>query len=1811
VRLTSWLTSLRRGRRLARRHTDSLRPTRSRGTAKVSPAAEVLEDRTLLSVTTLMIDGELSVVSDARDSIEIGADSGSNVQVTVDGVIDTSVGPFAAASVERLLVQGGDLGNLLDLSQVFAVDYAWSDVDGNVISIEVTGGDGHDELVGASDLDSSLYGGDGDDTITVLGGDVLVEAGDGNDTIDGGSGSDTLLGGDGNDSITGGASGDSIDGGDGVDSLDGGIGDDTLQGGDGADRLDGGTGNDSLNGSSGDDLLIGNTGDDIIRGGSGSDSIYGDLLVSTRQSGDDSLFGQGGADKLYGGGGVDLITGGPGHDLLRSMFTMNVTDDPSPTAVAPPRFSEPSNNQPPTVNDDFAAVIQEGRALVNVLANDVDTDGGINIYSINITSQPSNGTAFVQTNGLIIFTPAPGFFGTDSATYTVEDYFGQVSVEATLTVETTAIDALGDTLSGSLGNDTLYGNFGNDTMFGGSGNDEMYGLPNNDRMNGQAGDDTLCGGGGSDQLRGQAGNDLLRSVCPGPELAGPEFFIDDPEGFVQNTVVVLMIIDISGSTSGGFQGSPVGDLNNDGRSDTVLDAEIAGFIALNNQLITDNVNAQIGIIAFNHNAYQSDMDLVAAGPQIFTTPTADVDGNGVMDVEDVLRLLGYGGGTNFEPPLQGAVAFFTALATQPGAGVMVFLSDGETSNSGYADEVATLNGMGIDVRAFGVGGGASLPSLQVIDPNASVFQTTNELLTALGNLGIATTTELPFIVDLTKWGPSTIFVDFTTVDGTAMAGVHFEATSGTLTFQPGETQKTVLVSPIVGAPIIGGEYFFMQLSNPRNAVINDGEGLALYQSLMDPWSPFAPGTAPELTTVIGTGNGYPSVDIDRVIAQAEQSELGEYLAGQLLVAFDPDRAPLLTDRQAILAELGGTIVYEFEYDLGAVVQLDEAADRIVDDVIRWTEHAGVLFAGPNYVSTVSRFPNDFGTDPDQTLQWGLHNTADNAGTPDADIDAPEAWELFTGTDQVVVAVVDTGVFWDHPDLADNMWTNPGEIEGDGLDNDGNGYIDDFRGLSVVDPNGHGPVDPNSGHPIPHDIGGHGTHVAGIIGAVGDNGQGVTGVNWDVEILPIRASFAEDACNLPPFPACNLEFVQIFTEATIIESLDYVLKMKTEFGVNIVATNHSHGANYSLLLKQAIQRVIDADIVVVAASGNGQENRDYYSDMWADASLDGVINVAATDHNDSLASYSAYGATTVDLAAPGGSGAAVVENIYGTVPDYTVSDRSGMSFQHVSDPTGYTFLHGTSMAAPMVTGAVALLRGFNPSLTAAETKQLILDNVDQLDSLQGSKSVLSGGRLNLEKALLATALLSSRFFDAEGDPGDTMQGHSGRDTLIGADGDDRLNGGTDRDVLTGGGGADLLMAGSGDDLLNGDAGNDTLDGQGGADLVFGDAGDDVLVWQHGAGSDNLEGGEGYDVVHARDGGADSAFSVGENLLDLTYQMDARLQLTDGTHTTNVGFSISEVEFQPGDGSDSVTLTDDLTHVPSLLLRIQGGPGNDVLSAAGIDPGVVRLIFDGEEGNDTITGSIDNDTIYGGGGDDLVTGGAGRDTVYGGDGDDSLGGGDDDDLIYGGMGFDTLNGDADDDVLFGNEDRDLLIGGTGNDVLSGDADRDTLNGKSGDDSLHGGAGTDRLYGGIGNDTLDGGRDDDSLHGNGGDDRLLGDHGNDSLKGGRGNDTLVGGDGNDQIYGERGDDKLGGGDGDDTLNGARGDDILLGGDGNDTLLAGSGADVALGNRGDDYVKGQGGTRDTIAGGEGADLVFGLASEIDEAFRVSAALMSELDAV
>ena len=337
----------------------------------------------------------------------------------------------------------------------------------------------------------------------------------------------------------------------------------------------------------------------------------------------------------------------------------------------------------------------------------------------------------------------------------------------------------------------------------------------------------------------------------------------------------------------------------------------------------------------------------------------------------------------------------------------------------------------------------------------------------------------------------------------------------------------------------------------------------------------------------------------------------------------------------------------------------------------------VSFFEPDFVLSAQATPNDphYGG-----YAWALNNTAQTGGTVDADIDAPEAWELAKGDGSVVVGVIDSGVDYSHPDLAGNIWTNPGEVAGDGVDNDVNGYVDDVHGWDFFNRDNN-PMDDN----------GHGTHVAGTIAASGNNGTGVTGVNWNAEVVPLKFMGADGSGYL----------------SDAVSAINYANSLRTK-GVNLRVTNNSWGGGgYSSALFDAIKRSSDAGIMFVAAAGNSALNNDATLSYPGSYNLPNVISVAATDHNDALASFSNYGATQVDLAAPG-------VNILSTVPG------------------GYGYMSGTSMAAPHVAGAAALAWAHSPSATVQGVRDAILAGSDKVASLSGK--VATGARLNLFNTL---------------------------------------------------------------------------------------------------------------------------------------------------------------------------------------------------------------------------------------------------------------------------------------------------------------------------------------------------------------------------------------------------------------------------------------------------------------------------------------------
>ena len=350
-----------------------------------------------------------------------------------------------------------------------------------------------------------------------------------------------------------------------------------------------------------------------------------------------------------------------------------------------------------------------------------------------------------------------------------------------------------------------------------------------------------------------------------------------------------------------------------------------------------------------------------------------------------------------------------------------------------------------------------------------------------------------------------------------------------------------------------------------------------------------------------------------------------------------------------------------------------------EDVLGWasTTH-GVAYVEPDFVINQASTPND----PDLSRLWGLHNTGQTGGVDDADIDALEAWNITTGSRDVVIAVIDTGVDYTHRDLAANAWQNPGEIPGNGVDDDGNGFVDDIYGYDFVN---------NDGDPM--DDNGHGTHVAGTIGGVGNDGTGIVGVNWQVSIMGLKFLSGGGSGST----------------SDAVRAVNYATIMRRDHGINIVATNNSWGGGgFSQSLSDAIEGGGNAGILFIAAAGNEGNNNDTFPGYPASMTSEAIISVAATDSSNNLAGFSNYGATSVDVGAPG-------VGIYSALPG-----------------NRYASYSGTSMATPHVAGIVGLLAAANPNLTAAEIRTAILDTAVPISSLNGR--VATGGLANAAAAL---------------------------------------------------------------------------------------------------------------------------------------------------------------------------------------------------------------------------------------------------------------------------------------------------------------------------------------------------------------------------------------------------------------------------------------------------------------------------------------------
>ncbi|MEZ5306108.1 MAG: S8 family peptidase [Pyrinomonadaceae bacterium] len=393
-----------------------------------------------------------------------------------------------------------------------------------------------------------------------------------------------------------------------------------------------------------------------------------------------------------------------------------------------------------------------------------------------------------------------------------------------------------------------------------------------------------------------------------------------------------------------------------------------------------------------------------------------------------------------------------------------------------------------------------------------------------------------------------------------------------------------------------------------------------------------------------------------------------------------------------LAALSNDRIEDKFESVSNLVAIDDLDDADAEEVAKQYSMMSdvVLYAEPNNIIELQpvdgidevnadRQPSASPNDPLFEDQWALNNSGQEGGKENADIKALKAWETTKGTQDVVVAVLDTGVDYTHTDLVANIWHRPDNIPA---------YIDDE--LGAIDDSIGFNADANTGDPM--DDNGHGTHCAGIIGAEGDNGEGIAGVNWKVEIMPLKFLSAGG----------------FGSTKNAIEAINYAIDRKKK-GVNVRIISASWGSTLaSKALEDAIRAAGEQGILFVAAAGNSSTDNDRRPHYPSNYDLPNVISVAALDRNDQLASFSNFGPKTVHIAAPGKE---------------IVSTWLSGQFREAS---------GTSMATPQVSGVAALILAANPDLDVAGLREKILKSADSIDSLAGK--VENGAKLNAANAL---------------------------------------------------------------------------------------------------------------------------------------------------------------------------------------------------------------------------------------------------------------------------------------------------------------------------------------------------------------------------------------------------------------------------------------------------------------------------------------------
>ncbi|MBC8289938.1 MAG: pre-peptidase C-terminal domain-containing protein, partial [Planctomycetes bacterium] len=1554
-----WLDSVRK--RVRKQASRKRRPKARRHASDT----ESLEARTMLTVSTLLIGNELSIVADGDDTIAVRPNPGNatQVQVVENGVVATTVAGVSVNDILTIDIHGGSGSNAIDLSQVNSTAFP------NLTSVRIDGGDGDDTITGSADIGDTIIGGDGHDSITAGAGADSIAAGDGHDTVTGGFGENTLLAGDGNDLIVGGDAADLIDGGDGDDTLSGGAGDDTIQAGNGMDVINGNNGNDSVQGDFGDDLVQGDAGDDTVIGGSGSDSVGGgdgnDVLVGNGgndtllggngddringdagqdslagdagndtlsgdlgrdtisggdnddvifgggnhddingDDGNDSLFGNSGQDTILGGTGQDIIDGGNGNDLIQS-------DDSStlpPAAPTPLLFAVPI---------DGSTVIAE-----------LDPATGAEVRRFNAPEIPSGGADGLAFDGNRIYflngsgtdmiyeiDPISGLtLDADPITVGSGNYDGLAVLGGMVyLLDTTAIDIHVFDPSTDQIVRTIDVNGANPVVSQLSGG--LSAIANPDRL-------VVTETGGSrvleiDPLTGQILSSFIPSTLRGGNYLGAA---------VLNGEIFL-----------GAAGSPNIDVfTRAGTFQRTIDTPY-GVSALGGDELTSGI---INPTSPQANDFDIQLDLVGSfsatqlglltqaaqrWEQVIVGDVPDVFVPGTGQVDDIVisinNLLLDGGGNTLA---RAGVNSLRAGSALPSTAFIEFDSSDiqNLENSGALFNVALHEighalGFGTVWEQQGLISGLGGPNPRFVGTNAVAEYNLrfgiNETSVPVENTGGSGTRDV-------HWRESVL--------GTELMTGFINAGANPL------TRLT-----IAQFADLGYQVDFTRADPDNSGFAVSTVGLGASTRLRNDLGPLG-----QFLSLGSSNSGFVPTALRQTSGQfsSEVNELGRTVVVDttpIVVApgLDPGKFDVTTRLgQQLMAEISSGAS---SFTSGSIASL------VIPEI-----------EGNNTISNAVNLDNSgFSLDFDANIGDSVANTS--AAIPHISIQGTGngTHDFFSF---VVTNAGDRGIF---------------DIDF-GADPDG-GFFDSE--LFLFDSNGN--LLASNDDPV------QATPTVGEGGSVSslDSFLETTFTAPGLYVIGVASSLAQGANG-------GLTGGEIPSGAT------YTLQVSIE--------NHATG----------IITTPQTPVQIPASPGDtvdGGTGNDTITGSAADDFLNGNVGndeINAGDGQDTL-----FGALGDDvLNGDGGNdfirGHSGDDTKDGGTGDDIYSWRNGDDNDSILASLGADFveLDGTNSADTWdIEGSAGVLTvALNNDVVSIDDDTAIVN----VNARNGDDTFIIGDIVDVNDILLSlNAANGNDVLNASGAETTgariAFEGGNGNDTITGTDGDETINGADGDDLINGGGGNDLIDGGAGDDRLFGDDGNDTARGSFGTDTLGGGAGDDSLdggrsndVLNGDEGNDSLTGGHGDDTLSGNLGMDSLSGSSGNDVLDGGDEADF---VNGGTDEDLITGGDGDDTLRGGDGDDTIS----------------GGAGDDVVNGGDGDDSIDGDIGDdalnGGDGNDSILGDFGDDTIAGMDGDDMLIGAAGRDLIVGGDGDDGISGNGSTDTVAGGEGNDVFGNGID--------------------------------------------------------------------------------------------------------------------------------------------------------------------------------------------------------